>query len=301
MKINLFQLRFFKTILLLLLSYAWSSSLLGFNDSINKLTTHEKLKFYADSLRNSLNQKVRFQANDSFIQYYEAFLDSDNSFFEDLEGINSIMIIRSPDKQIRITTWLVADNYGNYKSHGYIEKLGASKKSKKNVERYVWKLREKLEYNTKELENTDYSDQAWPGGLIYQILPFTFQKKKCYLILSYHGLGQQTNRKTIDVISFRDNEELMFGLPVFQRYKNDPDPNYRIVFNYSDQTTMTLRYDKEVDLIVFDHLVPPVEMLRGSEEFMIPDGTYGGFKRKKKGYWLRIEDFGEYKKWKAPE
>lgn len=264
-------------------------------DSLNNLSLTEKIKYYSDSLRNSIHPNTRFQANDSFIKYYEAFLETENSFYENIEGINSVMILRSPDNKIRITSWLVADNIGNYKSYAYVERKISAKSDK-----VQWKLREKISFDTKELENTEFAATEWPGGLIYQILPFKHKKQTCYLILSYHGLGQQTNRKTMDVIHF-DKEEIVFGLPVFQRYKNDPDPNYRIVFNYSDQTTMTLRYDKELKFIVFDHLVPPVEMLRGSEEFMVPDGTYGAFAPKKKGFWLRIEDFGKYEKWKNPK
>jgi hypothetical protein len=257
------------------------------NDSLLK-----KMKFYSDSLRNSYNQQTRFSANDSFIELLKEFLSDDNSYNVEPDSINTVAFVRSPDNKFRFISWLLADNQGNYKSYGIIQH-----KDKKGEVYNTW-LREKIISDIKELENTEYGVEEWPGGLIYKIIPFKFKNKTRYLLLSFHGLGRETNRKTIDVLSVEKNE-FTFGLPVFERYKKDIDPNFRVVFTYSDQTTMTLRLDdaSKEKIIVFDHLVAPSDMLRGDSQFLVPDGTYGCFVLQKKGKWLRIEDFGTYKRW----
>jgi len=251
----------------------------------------KKMRFHSDTLRNSLNQQKRYDANDSFLVLLKEFINTEGSFQVNPDSINSVMFKRSPDKKIRVITWLIADNSGNYKSYGVIQQM-----KRKDEVIAIW-LKEKLNTDIKEIENTDYNEGEWPGGLIYHIQEFKYKKKTRYLILTFHGMGTQTNRKTIDVMSLED-DGVVFGLPIFMRYKNDPDPNYRVVFTFSDQATMVLRYDTKVNLIVFDHLVPAAGMVRGVDEFLIPDGTYGAYAPTRKGKWERIEDFGKYKKWK---
>lgn len=251
----------------------------------------KKMRYHSDTLRNSLNQQKRFDANDTFLVLLKEFINSEGSFHVNPDSINSVMFKRSPDKKIRVITWLVADNSGNYQSFGVIQQL----KSKNEVIA-IW-LKEKLNTNTKDIENNEYNEDEWPGGLIYHIQEFKYKKKTRYLILAFHGMGTQTNRKTVDVMTI-EGDGVVFGLPIFMRYKNDPDPNFRVIFTFSDQTTMLLRYDEKENLIVFDHLVPAAGMVRGVDEFLIPDGTYGAYKLKKNGKWERIEDFGNYKKWK---
>lgn len=246
-----------------------------------------QMKLYSDTLRNSFNQEKRFVYNDSFTLTLQEFINTEGSFDVDADSINTVMFKRSPNNKIRAITWLVADNDGNYKSYGVIQY-----KTKKEVVNY-W-LSEKQGRDKKELENNEFSPLNWTGGLIYQIYEFKYKRKVRYLILTFHGMDTKVNRKTIDVLTIT-NEELYFGLPIFMRYNGDPDPDYRVLFTFSDQTTMTLRYDTKEKMIVYDHLVPAANFVAGSDEFLIPDGTYGAYKPIKKGKWLKLEDFGEYK------
>ncbi|MCO6494248.1 MAG: hypothetical protein J5I91_01025 [Bacteroidetes bacterium] len=245
-----------------------------------------KMKLYSDSLRNSYNQKSRFLYNDSFKIALREFVETQGSFEVDADSINTVMFKRSPDKKVRAITWLIADNAGNYQSFGVIQY-----KNKKEIDNF-W-LSEKLGREKKELENIDLPSSEWTGGLIYQILEFKYKRKIRYLIMTFHGLDTKINRKTLDVMTI-DDDGVVFGLPVFLRYEDDQDPDYRVLFNYSDQATMTLRYDAEMKLIVFDKLVPAAGFISGLDEFLIPDGTYSAYKPRRKGKWLRLEDFGKY-------
>jgi len=127
------------------------------NDSLLK-----KMKFYSDSLRNSYNQQTRFSANDSFIELLKEFLSDDNSYNVEPDSINTVAFVRSPDNKFRFISWLLADNQGNYKSYGIIQH-----KDKKGEVYNTW-LREKIISDIKELENTEYGVEEWPG-------PFPFE------------------------------------------------------------------------------------------------------------------------------
>jgi hypothetical protein len=245
------------------------------------------MKYHSDSLRHSFNQEVRFRSNDSFIVYLKQFVAEEASFDMD-PGLQTVSFLKSPDGKLRFISWLLADNSGIFQSYGVVQW-----KNKKKEYQYVW-LTEKLIMDTKELENNAYTEGEWPGGLVYAIQKTNEKKEDSYALLSFHGLGRETNRKMIDILTVEKDGQLVFGKAVFQRYADDPDPDYRVVFTYSDQTTMTLRFEQDGKAIVFDHLVAPSEMLRGISEYLVPDGTYGCYVRKKKGFWQRVEDFGSY-------
>lgn len=260
-------------------------------DSAYKASVMMQMKKHSDTLRNSFNQNKRFAANDSFIESLKLFLEFEDAFDIELDSINTVAFIRSDDRKVRAITWLVADNSGNYKSFGVIQ----SQFQKKQTE-HVW-LKERVVTNKKELENREYSDQEWPGGLIYEIRKHKMKKHDSYIILSFHGLGPRTNRKILDIMYYDEESGWVFGMPVFMRKKKDMDPDYRVVFEYSDQASMTLRFDEKEPIIVFDHLVSPIGNVVESPEFLVPDGTYGCYVIKRKGMFERLEDFGTYIKW----
>lgn len=276
--------KFFILLLLLfpsILSFASGYDTTVFNPMLRQM------KHYSDTLRNSYNQQKRFVYNDSFKTILRKFVETEGSFDVDADSINTVMFKRSEDRKVRAITWLMADNDGNYKSYGVVQY-----KQKHNIENF-W-LNEKLGREKKELENNDFTQAEWPGGLIYQIYEFKYKRKTRYLIMTFHGLDTKVNRKSIDVMTI-DKEGITFGLPVFKRYEDDQDPDYRVLFTYSDQATMTLRYDDKDKMIVFDKLVPAAGFVSGVDEFLIPDGTYSAYKPLRKGKWVRLEDFGEYK------
>jgi len=76
-----------------------------------------------------------------------------------------------------------------------------------------------------------------------------------------------------------------FGAPVFD---NGGDIQSRMIFTFSENATMLLRYEKEEKIIVFANVVPSSPMFKGQFQYYLPDGTYDFFKFKK-GFWVRYE------------
>ena len=52
----------------------------------------------------------------------------------------------------------------------------------------------------------------------------------------------------------------------------------RIIFQYTRQASMLLKYVPEQDLIVFDHLSPPDDKSKKNPETFGPDLSYDGYK-----------------------
>lgn len=241
-----------------------------------------KMKVHSDTLRNSLDYTKRKNANDSFISYLKLFVENEESFFYPVDSIKTVMFLNSPDKKIQIISWLISDNAGNYKSYGLIRY-----KNRKEVINY-W-LSENIEKDNKISLDAQFDESSWQGGLYYQIIPHKVKKKKCYIVLTMHGMDPKTNRKSIDVISF-ENENLVFGLPIFYMSDNDYEPSSRCIFDFSDETTMTLRFETS-KYIVFDNLEPASKLLAGEKKHLVPEGTYNYFKKRRRGRYYLKKDF----------
>lgn len=241
-----------------------------------------KMKVHSDTLRNSLDYNKRKSANDSFISYLKLFVEKDESFLYPVDSIRTVMFLNSPDKKVQIISWLFSDNAGFYKSYGIIRY-----QKKKEVINY-W-LTENIEKNNKISLDAQYDETSWQGGLYYQIVPHRIKRKKCYVVLTMHGMDHKINRKSIDIISF-ENENLVFGLPIFYMTDNDYEPSSRCIFDFSDETTMTLRFETS-KYIVFDNLEPASKVLAGENKYLVPEGTYNYFKKTRRGRYYLKKDF----------
>jgi hypothetical protein len=75
-------------------------------------------------------------------------------------------------------------------------------------------------------------------------------------------------------------------MPVFDGNGKTRD---RVVFEYTRQVSMLLRYVPDQDLIVFDHLAPPDPKLKDQRDTYGPDLTYDGYKLRN-GRWVYVEN-----------
>ncbi len=241
-----------------------------------------KMKVHSDTLRNSMDYTKRKNANDSFISYLKLFVEKEESFLYPVDSLKTVMFLNSPDKKLQIITWLFSDNSGFYKSYGLIRYL-----NKKEIINY-W-LKENIETNTKLALDAQFDESNWQGGLCYQLIPMKVKRKQCYVVLTMHGMDPKINRKSIDVISF-DNENVIFGLPIFYMSDNDYEPSSRCIFDFADETTMTLRFETS-KYIVFDNLEPASKVLAGENKFLVPEGTYNYFKKTRNSRYYLKKDF----------
>ena len=80
--------------------------------------------------------------------------------------------------------------------------------------------------------------------------------------------------------------QLLFEKDLFFNGKDRMD---RMVLEYSTQVAMSLRYDPDMDMITFDHLVPFHPIYNGNYEFYGPDGSFDGLEFAA-GTWIFRED-----------
>ena len=176
------------------------------------------------------------------------------------------VMLESPDKQVRIFTWDVQADDGTHTFYGFIHAY--NRKSKKFE---VYELKDKSE-GMRDPENALLDNSKWFGAYYYQIAEIKYKKKKKYVLLGWDGNNRMSNKRLIDVLYFDSKGFPKFGDGIF------PKENGKIVkrdiFEYKAGVFMSLRYDEEKKVIIFDHLSPSDPNLEGQYEFYGPDFSY---------------------------
>lgn len=232
---------------------------------------------YQDSLQKISNMLFegatnanRYEQNAKFIKTLVNALKTPGSFDFAFDSLKTISIVKSPDKAFRIFSWYVPTEEGTYRFFGTIQMATADGTLK------LYPLLDDTEHITDNNQVT--TNKAWYGARYYEIVPMEVSgKKTSYILLGWKGNNNKTSKKVIDVLSF-ENDKIEFGKPIFQDQKDKPVKN-RIVFEYNKLNSMTLRFDKNEKMIVFDHLAPFDPNMVGNFEYYASDSSFDGYKK----------------------
>jgi hypothetical protein len=263
--------------------------LLSFTAAQLKADYNPLLKKYADSLRYHRDAQVRLVYNDSFTRLIREIADEDNGFAEPLDSIMStISVLQSEDGKLKVISWLVINEKEEFFNHCLV-----LYKAKENKPHKSFWLRDKIEPKSDSLYE-DFTADFWPGALYYQMYQFKKKGRNYYCVLGLNGKNSFCNQKIIDVLWVDKEEELHIGAPVFYAFEKDYTPQYRVFFEYADQSTMLLRFEKEKKMITYSNLVPSNPEKIGMKQYYIPDGRIDYYVLKKKGKWIRYDGLKDF-------
>ena len=242
-----------------------------------------QLRTFEDSLVNlgrkfvnDENDLERKNANYEFIKTLVSALKIPNSFLYPFDSLKSISIINSPDNRFRILSWHVVNLDGSYRFYGTVQINTGGGLQMFPLNDYSPML--------KNPEDSVTDNRKWYGAQYYKIIP-VYSPKQYYILIGWKGNTVISTKKVIDVLSFKDNKPQL-GLPVFE---GNGKIRKRVVFEYTRQSSMLLRYVPDQNLIVFDHLSPPDLKLKDHRETYGPDLSYDGYKLKN-GMWVYVEN-----------
>jgi hypothetical protein len=216
------------------------------------------------------------QLNDSIMQFMNLLLVSPGSFDFPFDSLVRIGNVRSPDNAFRIFTWNVPLSSFVHEYHGIIQVSAGKKPSCK-----VFVLQDQTT-RLEELLHTGTTAENWPGMLYYQVLRNKAGRDVIYTLIGYHFNDRFSDKKIIDVLYFDENHEPVFGKPVFN---TENGVQHRVIFEYSGEVVMAVRYNPDLKMIVYDHLSPIEPELEGHLRFYAPDFSYDGYKWKN-GMWI---------------
>src|SRR5665213_1255632 len=239
----------------------------------------KQLQNYEDSLTslgkqfiNDDNEMDRKNANYAFIKTLVSALKIPNSFLYPFDSVKSVSILNSPDNRFRIISWPVINDDGSYRFYGTIQINTGGNLQMFPLDDYSPFM--------KHPEDTITDNRKWYGAEYYKIIP-VYSPKLYYVLLGWKGNTAVSTKRVIEVLSFKDDKPVL-GLPVFD---GSGKTIKRVVFEYTRQASMLLRYDPAQNLIVFDHLSPPEPKLKDRHETYGPDMSYDGYKLKN-GRWV---------------
>ena len=131
-----------------------------------------------------------------------------------------------------------------------------------------------------DLEYETFDPSYWYGALYYNLEYFEQGGESYFLLYGFSQLDEFTRRKVLDVL----------GKGIFEKSRGEgrPDIKNRLELQYSADAGVTLNYNPEMNLLIFDHLAAQAGRLPGQGIALYPDGTYEGYEWKN-GKWVYKE------------
>jgi len=247
-------------------------------EDVTKLNAiQDTLKHLSDSLVLSQDPNVRLHSSQSFIKALVRALKVEGSYNYPFDSLQRVAVLNAPDRKFRIFNWgtMLAD--GSYRYYGTIQM-----NNKKKLEMYPL-----VDYSDK-IKNTDTvtSNDKWYGALYYKIL----QQKKHYYLFGWDGNTGDSYKKLIDVLYF-NSKKPRFGAPdfVWQDKSGKQKTRKRFIVEYNKEASVSLNYDPDMKMVMYDHLIPPNDKAEGIYSMYVPDGSYEAFEMKK-GKWVHVEN-----------
>lgn len=222
----------------------------------------------------------RFRSDSIFVRAFVRALLTKNSFYYPFDSLN-ISRLYAPDSSFRIFTWQMKKD-----EYVYMQK-GAIQMKTKDGSLKLFPLFDASMY-TKNPMDSARTARNWIGAIYYRIILKEYNGKKYYTLLGFDDFSVNSNKKWMEVLSFNERGEPIFGGPVIS-YKNDSVKKAvqsRFSIEYKKDAKTFLNYDPEMDVILVDHLISESDEPEKKWTY-IPDGDYEAFKWQN-GQWVHI-------------
>ncbi len=181
--------------------------------------------------------------------------------------LSRIGVKSSDDKLIRIFSWHVMDDPDNYRYFCFIQ-VGLKK-----GKMALFALQDNFKTQA-GVYRANQTLEDWYGKLYYSIVTKQEKRKTFYTLLGLDFNNSLSNIKSMEVLTIQRNR------PKFEKemFFNGSEHVDRVVLEYSNQVSISARYEPKLDMITFDHLVPLHPIYENNFEFYGPDGSFDGLK-----------------------
>jgi hypothetical protein len=241
----------------------------------------DSLKKYAVKLIQGINAKDRFDADSMFTKTLVRALKTPHSFNYTFDSLETISKLYAPDSTFKIFTWQMVINENIIRQHGAIQMRTYDGSLK------LYPLIDKSDV-TVNLTDTIGNNKGWIGAVYYNIIQTKSANQNYYTLLGYDENNIRSNKKIIEVLNFIYDEPTFGG----RYFSFEEDSVFktaigRYIMEYKKTDGPKLNYDREMDMIVVEHLVS--ESNEPNKKWtLVGDGDYEGFKWKN-GKWIHIE------------
>lgn len=272
--------------------------------NINFKEIEDSLNSMTEVFSGSQNDILKYSTNDFVIETLFSTLIEKGSIEYPFDSLKYISCVSAPDKTFRIFTWTLKKEDGYYDNFGILQSYNPRKK------RYFITQLKDISANTSGAEYVKLEGEQWFGAIYYKIIESEINKKKYYTLLGWSGNNPFTQKKIIDVLSFKANGTPVWGATIFK--KHEKGKINRLIFEYSAKSTMLLRFDEQMydvktskknpktkkpiykkkksEMIVFDRLVPLNDFMTGVYQYYVPETIVLDAFVNDKGRWYFYSD-----------
>jgi hypothetical protein len=252
---------------ILIITFVVASCFSPLSGQNNKPVNSSDLERLFGRLAENLNSQEKLAINDSIRLIIDSYASSDTVFKHRFTNLRYLGQITSTDSLIKIITWNLILEDGENRYFCYlIRRSGKTRPGK--VYKFSGLYRE-----TQISSDTIYSLSNWYGALYYDVRPFKLNDQVYYILLGIDFGNSFITRKIIDVLSFNQNNEIVFGMNCFTDGK---EIKPRVVFEFTSTAVMSLRFNT-YNSIVFDHLSPVSPEYKDNHQFYGPDFSYDSY------------------------
>ncbi|MCA1756560.1 MAG: hypothetical protein LC649_03775 [Bacteroidales bacterium] len=220
----------------------------------------------------------RRQISDSLIAVTGEYLSSDIPFEHIYSDIRYMGYYMASDSLVKIVSWNIPLNDG---SNSYI----CFVVRRTGEEKHIYLLRGERGTLTID-QHQQFALEEWYGALYYDIIPFKSDNSVLYLLPGLDMNDLYTNGKVIEIMGFGSDGIPYFGDKVI---RSGDSIISRMLFRYSSNSSMMLRYESEREWMVFDHLSPAEPAFSGVYSYYGPDSSYDALELRG-GEWVHIRD-----------
>lgn len=234
----------------------------------------------ADSTRD-FDKKSQLYA-DFEIMLEQILKDEDRSCCE-FDSIPNLSLVASSDKRLMIYSWNIP-SFEEKAKYGCI--IYHNPKSSKAGENKVFRLTD-VRHDTKTPDIALIRSPHWYGCIYYDLIEKEIDNMTIYTLIGFDANDNFSHRKYIEVLTFDENGAPIFGLPIFLDDRRGLKT--RVIFEYTSQSVVMVRYFPAIDKIVYHYLYPIIPEKAGDASYYVPDVTFDGYEYKF-GKWLKVKN-----------
>ncbi len=240
------------------------------NTYTNKMELYEdSLMYFIDSVYQSLQFEERQSGNEGFVKIMRRMFTQQNSYNYPFDSLKTrVNIITPADNSFKIFNWEIVLKNGLIRYFGVILKPDGKYYPLIDVSGQVYRQK----------EDTILNNSRWYGANYYRLMEKPVKGNKLYFLLGYNGGNDISDFKIMECLTFDNEGKPQFGAPVFQSMVAEQAKTCnRFIAEVQKGNKITMNYNPEVDLIVYDHLESSIGDKNRRNTF-ISDGSYDGLK-----------------------
>ncbi|MGZ8554471.1 MAG: hypothetical protein ACXWV8_13750 [Chitinophagaceae bacterium] len=266
----------------------------GFSQTITaadkkKLKAKEDtLQQYARYLITDTLTEERMISDSIFTRTLVRALQIKNSFYYPFDSVKGISKLYAPDSTFRIFTWdMQFDQY-------YSRQKGAIQLRTKDGSLKLIPLRDVSEFTGNAMDSARGKGN-WIGAIYYNIIKTQYKGKDYYTLFGLDNYSIRSTKKWIEVLSFNEKNEAVFGGPIFS-FEKDSIPKkaqYRFGIEYKKDARVLVNYIDDLQMILVDHLISETDEPENAWT-LVPDGDNEAFKWEN-GKWVHVDKAFDFK------